>query len=486
MNHLRPEELSAVLDGALEPAAREGAERHLAECAACRDALAALASQDQALRSALEHDPGEAYFETFAARVEDRIRAAGLRGAQARLGREGAWTWLSSPRRLAWVGAVAAVIAGAGIVMLTSRPERSLMQSPEVLRHVQPPTEPIPPPATLSRDRATAKREASQEEASRPSIAAPPRGAENLVRMDERAREAAPAPAPRGEAQAEKSLAPGAAPLRAQATRRTAAGEDVPVKDVARFAPPPPPPASAEADLKRAKPQAAAPLEQQPSVSKLDAVAKEGTIQLCGQVMDARERPLSGATVAIADQGLVTTSGPDGRFCLGAAPGVHELSVMAVGYEPARHQVRVEGDAAQTIVALRPVSVLEPSAGLFRGGRNEATQGLVMPSLGGGGGKAGALAGVAQSLSARAESLQSAVLFDGAAAAWAKVVSSTRDAPRLDARYRLAEARFKAWQRTPTPTRARSARAACDAYLAVAPPGPPRQQVLVWSHVLGR
>ena len=91
MNHLRPEELSATLDDALHGEARERAERHLAGCASCRDALRALADQDASLRSALTHDPGEAYFQGFAARVEDRIRAAGLKGAQARLDREGFW-----------------------------------------------------------------------------------------------------------------------------------------------------------------------------------------------------------------------------------------------------------------------------------------------------------------------------------------------------------------------------------------------------------
>lgn len=129
MNHLSDEQLSALADGgpalragALAGGARAAAERHLESCAACRDALAGLAAQDRDLRGALEHDPGDAYFETFAARVGGRIRAAGLRGAQARApeGR-GLAEWFRSPRKLAVVGAVATVVVGAGIVMLSTR-----------------------------------------------------------------------------------------------------------------------------------------------------------------------------------------------------------------------------------------------------------------------------------------------------------------------------------------------------------------------------
>ena len=84
MNHLTEDQLGALADGMLEGGERAAAERHLASCAACRESLAGLLAVDGDLRGALGHDPGEAYFDTFAARVGGRIRAAGLRGAQAR------------------------------------------------------------------------------------------------------------------------------------------------------------------------------------------------------------------------------------------------------------------------------------------------------------------------------------------------------------------------------------------------------------------
>ncbi|MEK7330367.1 MAG: zf-HC2 domain-containing protein, partial [Candidatus Eisenbacteria bacterium] len=124
MKHLTSEKLSAHLDRALTGHAAEKAERHLAACEECRRALAALVAQDAGLRPALTHDPGEAYFERFAGRVEDRLRAAGLAGAQARghgfdLGR-----FIRSPRALAWAGAAAVVVVGAGLALMTGREVR--------------------------------------------------------------------------------------------------------------------------------------------------------------------------------------------------------------------------------------------------------------------------------------------------------------------------------------------------------------------------
>src|SRR5262249_31121097 len=66
VNHLTPEQRSAHLDGAADAAERAAVERHLAECASCRAALAEQAALDTALGRALEHDPGETYFATFA------------------------------------------------------------------------------------------------------------------------------------------------------------------------------------------------------------------------------------------------------------------------------------------------------------------------------------------------------------------------------------------------------------------------------------
>lgn len=494
MNHLSPEELSATLDGVLENAARERAERHLAECAQCRKALADLAAQDTALRPLLEHDPGEAYFENFAARVEDRIRAAGLRGAQSRLGSDGWLGWLSAPRRLAWVGAVAAVAVGAGIVMLTTRPQPSLMQSPELLERSQQdeaaaPKNP-PQPAAPEQEKKGALAKEGTEFAPAPgakrqkvAISAEKQESDALGSGTAGQEELAPAPAATAPSQGAPS------PRRAMEVRRSAAGEDVPVRaDKSRFAEPPPA-TGAVGDLKAAKPRAAQPMEQQAAPSNVAPLAiarDQAATQLCGRVVDARQRPVAGATVALADQGVVTTAGPDGRFCLAAAAGVHELSVMAVGYEASRLQVRVEGESSEALVTLKAVSVLDQPQGMaFRGGRSRKTKLEVDDLAKFASDPTTRLAEAAAKLSARADSLQSAAAFDSAGVAWARVAGAAKDAPWLEARYRAAEARYRAWQLGPTATRARVARDALDAYLATAAAGARRDRVTTWRRQIG-
>src|SRR4030095_3472822 len=104
---------SAHLATALTGAARAEVERHLEACPECRTALAEMLALDEGLDVALTHEPGDAYFETFARRVECRIRAAGVRGAQERQNRArgpGLWSWWTSPRRLAVTSAVAATV----------------------------------------------------------------------------------------------------------------------------------------------------------------------------------------------------------------------------------------------------------------------------------------------------------------------------------------------------------------------------------------
>ena len=104
MSHLTDEQLSALADGALEGGARASAERHLETCAGCRERAGRTRGPGPRAASVLEHDPGEDYFESFVGRVGGRLRAAGLKGAQAREpeGRSLA-DWFRSPRKLALV-----------------------------------------------------------------------------------------------------------------------------------------------------------------------------------------------------------------------------------------------------------------------------------------------------------------------------------------------------------------------------------------------
>jgi len=198
MTHLKPETLGALHDGALGDAARRDAERHLAGCATCREALAALAATDGQLAAALRHDPGEAYFASFADRVATRIAAGDAAGAPA-APRRSVWAWLAAPRGLALAGGVAAVAIVSVLVLQQGREARAPLAN-----------------ATL--------------ETRAHSMAAPPPEATTAPSMPPEGAAAKPAPGTVGRA------AGGAAAMRAPARDEAARA---PQRDVAQSAPAP-------------------------------------------------------------------------------------------------------------------------------------------------------------------------------------------------------------------------------------------------------
>jgi len=233
-------------------------------------------------------------------------------------------------------------------------------------------------------------------------------------------------------------------------------------------------------------------------------LSKDGaaSTRLCGRVLDPRQQAVAGATVAIADRGLVTKTGDDGRFCFDAAAGLHELSVMAVGYETTRLQVRVEGESSEALVTLRPMSVLDggamgstsPSNPLAKGSSPTTSDGkleaqshtysyLEQPASA----KAGATLERAREAQRNAQAVGTAGAYDAAASAWSKVVPiANADTGKRDALYSVAAARYRAWQLGTTSSRAKSTRSACDAFLAAEPAGSRKDQVQGWRSQVAR
>ena len=484
MKHLTHEELSARLDGAQAPGKATEADRHLAECEICRAALASLAAQDDALGRALAHDPGQAYFESFAARVEDRIRAAGMRGAQAKAWEGGIFSWLRSPRRLGMAGVAAAVIGGAAIVIVTARMER-------------------PAPALEPRlsARATAPAAPPAQQRTTPSEIAPP----SVAIARQKKEQLAPAPvgiAPQSVVLAKEKaaseeqkaetranvtgpVAHEAAPGRAMAAPRTDAEAGGARSPAAGFAAPPSVPPAAPKTLAGRK---AAPAGERAQTSARDesslrtfinSTPSAGALQaaqLCGRVVDAQGRPVAGALVALADLGTTVQTDARGAFCVSAPAGVHPMTVLAMGYQQTRLEARTGEAAAPLEVKLRPVPVLEGPV---------ATNPAIDQSDGAGafsGAPARVRSGVAQAreLYARAKSSGAAADYDAAAARWQKLVAGRTGAAGNEARFRLAEARFQAWQAGPTPERAHAATDALIAYLRYAPAGAKRDQAASW------
>lgn len=174
MNHLTDEELAARLDGT----ASDASEQHLESCEDCRARLADLASLDESLGRVLAHDPGEAYFASFADRVTQRI-ASGARPAAAR--QEKSWfAWWNSPRSLAWAGGALALVAVAALAVVVGRDRSAhpiVAGAPsDVGRAVTPPAASAPaarreaalraaeesPSAAAERDQASAKQKATK------------------------------------------------------------------------------------------------------------------------------------------------------------------------------------------------------------------------------------------------------------------------------------------------------------------------------------
>jgi hypothetical protein len=512
VKHLTFEQLSARLDGALAGAAAERADAHLAECASCRAELAALAAREASLKPVLKHDPGDAYFETFAARVEDRIRAAGLAGAQSRLGGNGVFAWLRSPRRLAWVGGAMAIIAGAAIVLLTPHAPTQLENT--ALRERMEQKAPAPgsgtlaPPVADEELSSQATPEARQQAALRTDDARTQPDKDERTTASKRAAERDVV----GQTQEVQ-------PFRLREVRRTPAGEEVVVPDpkVEPFATPPPAaPAPAEGQGVRVRKPGAQPMSPSPAApsresanlaperAEMAKLSQGPETQLCGQVLDTAGRPVSGAQVVLAERGRVASTDASGRFCVTAPAGNYELAVMAVGYSETRQQVRVAGETAEARITLKPVNVLEPplraladrakeeAAHQARGGRPSESQFRIMGDaaigkdvFAGLTAPVRALVRDAQTATSQAEARRSAPRYDAAAGKWERALSRIEPGPaEVEARFQLATARYQSWRLAPTTARTRAASATIAAFLAIAPEGPQRENALRWREAV--
>jgi hypothetical protein len=530
MKHLTAEELGALHDGALPPARREAAEQHLAACDDCREELAALVAQDALLARASEHDPGDAYFERFAGRVADRIRPAAGPAPAAW------WDRLLAPRALALVGSAAAVIAVAGLVWMQSR-ERgtAALRNPEVMQYdrAAEPAPVVPEPAAPGEAASEAAPEVGPGPAVR-ELAAGRAGAANeamgrqaTVREGKARAEVAQSPAAVGGAAAgsrlegrEKQALPvrdarsgegavhtrGAGEAGVQEVRRAPDGEVVPVRE--RVLPgtsaAPPPDAAAPApggttvrrSLTRSLPDRAPPAvapqaltqrEEDTMKSARDALgAAPGVVavaRVCGAVLDAAGRPVAGARVTVAETGAGTVTGADGRYCVEAPAGAGTLSVLALGFRPARRAIDAAGRSPSgKDFRLEAVSVLPGGADarLPRVALDTAVP-APWPEA------ALALVARADSLTSAAGSEGGALRYEAAVAAWAAVALATRGhASEPRALSHVAELRYRTWKSEPTPARKAAALAATRAYLEAAPRAPADDPARGWLRELAR
>jgi len=502
MSHLTDDQLSARLDDALPAAAAAQADAHLAQCEVCRARLAELGATDTALAAALTHDPGEAYFESFADRVATRIaaqEAAAPAAVPTRTG--GFWAWLGTPRRIAAIGGTFALVVAAGLTW------QALQRGPAT---------PVAMDARLPQASAPATPAPSLRDERVATEAAPvsPLGAESAPAEVE---DAVPQPTARGEA-APSARVRAASPGRMQELRAVEGGESVPVtrerdRLLAREeAEAPPPPAAAGGqqaaitELKRravasplaradapaqAKEQAADVSEpaakrslatsrsnltkslatpSAPAAPTIGATrafdedastrTSEDGSEWCGEVRDASGRAIAGVTVTVIETGRIARTDRAGHFCVPAAGRDATLQLLAVGFEPQRIHMRGTGGVQPLMIALQAVPALGEGLAPSRDHGWSANRSL---------------------------DATPAARWDSVAARADDSLSRAKGAAsRLAAMRTAADARLRAWRAQPTSERQALARTAIDRYLAELPEGPRRAEAQRWRDALPR
>jgi len=437
-------------------------------------------------------------------------------------------SWFRTPTRLAWVGGVATLIVAAGVILMTVResgiPE---LRDAKLLERGSQGAARAPAP-----EAAREQFPGSSMDAPGAGAASPVPGAEGSAAPEE----ASQLNDTDARGQASNEAARGALPSRAREMKRLPGGEDVPVGPdrVPGFAQPPAtptappaepgqtthvtrqrravplaageqeragqakadtkdeagasgapvpeaqsaPPPTAVKSVEKAKPAAESlsgttdRLQSTPSVvrgGRSDELKATIDSRLCGSVVDARGAPVAGAQVVIADHGITAITDASGHYCLDAAPGTHPLSVFAVGFAPLRKDVSFTPGAAVEPLVVRSVEVLPGTMGATRALYRDETV-ITTPGVPD---SMRAVWSAAERATAEAQREGAAARFDVAGVAWNDVVARLpRGDAEIEARFRLADVRFRAWELEPTPGRAAEARRTLREFIDRAPAGP--------------
>lgn len=532
MKHLTAQQVNQQLDGALPPEERDDVLHHLEECAICRQLVQEFVVQGEQISHALRHDPGEAYFATFSGRVMERVaaeRAAAHPGRAA--GARGGWLgWVGSPRALATVGGTLAILAVAGIAFVQWRSRPSAFA---ILGHAKGKTAEAPhaergrtvDEGSRAQSRATEREGAvskDSKEAEAPAERAVDRRAN--IMSSPGAREVAEsnlrqAPAPPAATRARDvgvDDRAGAAAGRAEPTQTKAQKLEEASGTQFRFAKPSAaPPVQNEAVPRPGEAQggtnalrkdvaarslgsaeksrAPAPSAAAPMSATLDARSPlvATTVRVCGVVRDPNGRAVPGALVAVAESGRSTVSEADGAFCIDAPGGRSTLAALAVGFETARIPLADATSAEPIAVVLKPVATVVPPSPFAGGAKRvsgaEADGANAPDPFEGEAAATRAEVARARQQAGLAARERSAGAWDAAATDWARVLARVAGVGSADeARYRVAEARFRAWEAAPDARRARLAEETLTSFLVRAPLGAKRDQASRWAQQLSR
>lgn len=452
-----------MVDGRLEPEPAITAERHLEDCRACRDAFAALSAQDESLGRALEHDPGDAYFESFSERVTQKIAEGGKFAPVAGSPFERFTDWFSVPQNLAVAGAVGAVVIGVGTALIVAQQSAHRVAENDklVARMEERGGAAAPPPTALNQP-------LSEHERHQRDLDASAEPGATLGLSEEAARQAQ---------EFRKGRDDGAA--KAVEVKRNALGDDEAARRTA-------PLASAPSAGLEGSDNAKSALRAQPLAVRggsRENAFEGGTVQLCGEVVDVSGRPLRFANVVLVNRGANDQTDDHGRFCLTTTPGRDSLVVQLLGFSQLRSAVSVGSSPSDVRLTLKPVLGLtrssrqrtEPVATSAPRAEHAEVSFSALPET------LQKVADLAQRLSTVAARSHDARQYEAAALQWRRVLESVVGTPlEVSARGRMAEMLYHAWDAEPDHRRAQAAREALTAYLVRAPIGPERNRATLW------
>lgn len=507
MSHLSDDQLSARLDlsGAADPAAADAADRHLADCAECRERLAALSELDASMKAALTHDPGDAYFASFADRVTARIAAspaeapatadAPARAAAKPSGGGGFFGWLLSPRGLTLAGSMAGVAVVAALAYVLTRDggadrfAQQLAPKSEVgaTADARPPVETPSAPATTEAP-------APEAVAASPTPTPTPTSAARK----EAATSAAPAPALR--------TVPSA---RAQEVRTDASGEPVAVqnRDLLQGRPTsaPAPSHQSNGPVRVQKPQTVSPMGSTPAQrapetaeSAAPPAPAPAAARSVPQATPFAAPPTSApATPPTASPPAPNPAPAKSRFDVSklfekakSTPSGSTSTPQSPQAPPSQSQGFASPPAANDAAVPRvtapltsPMSQpsLEGASGAKGGNARRATESNFRASA------YDMAAGRAREAEAIAVRSHAATDWDRAATAW-RQASQVAGEPGQERASRRAEseARMTAWRTEPNELRRMAARSAVRGWLAVAEPGADQDSAKKLEAELGR
>ena len=446
MIHLTPQQFSSYMDGELNEVSTELVRRHMGACEECTLKFAALEEQEEHLSHALVHEPGDEFFERFAAAVERQLpqgkESASKRGA-------------TSPASRAAALREAARTAGASPALTAAE---SRVEAPEVSKP-EPERKPTPP-------RIAAPRPAAAEPSPAEGLGFDDVGFDDDAGFDDDVVTAArSADVP----ERERPPAPRHSPIEAPVPAAR--------KPLERKATPTARPVQRPAPQRRPKIRRPAPSIPWYAAAILALIAG------AAGVMVSRTNPVSAWLDSHGVKNQVPSQQSPTAVGSVPAPPTDQEPPARPAQEPAPGEKAPSVQAAPSDDEAPPPDD-ETSADDFPEPEPQAAEGFLTPSRDPFAGLPPAALGqvrLAQRRKDAADANPSTARYEAAAAEWERTIPLLGSVKQQGlGRLEIASSRYRAWESAPDESRAAAAAFAIRTYLSLAPQGAPRDVAKSW------